>query len=122
MVAAFGARADKREIQTLDGSWRFEFGDPLNAQQPDFNDSDWRTVSIPHCWGWEQAQNGEKYLRGSGWFRRELNLAKPAANRRYFLKFEAAGSMADVYLNGKLLGQHRGAFGAFCFEIIMLKT
>ena len=25
--------------------------------------------------------------------------------------------MADVYLNGKPLGQHRGAFGAFCFEI-----
>ena len=25
--------------------------------------------------------------------------------------------MADVYLNGKLLGEHRGGFGAFCFEI-----
>ena len=33
------------------------------------------------------------------------------------MRFEAAGSVADVFLNGKPLGQHRGAFGAFCFEI-----
>ena len=25
--------------------------------------------------------------------------------------------MADVYLNGQFLGEHRGGFGAFCFEI-----
>ena len=37
--------------------------------------------------------------------------------KRYFLRFEAASLVADVYLNGKLLGEHRGGFGAFCYEI-----
>ncbi|MGA9408568.1 MAG: glycoside hydrolase family 2 TIM barrel-domain containing protein, partial [Bacteroidota bacterium] len=42
---------------------------------------------------------------------------QPKPNRRYFLRFEAAGSIADIYFNGTFLGQHRGAFGAFCYEI-----
>ena len=29
----------------------------------------------------------------------------------------AASQVADVFLNGKLLGEHRGGFGAFCFEV-----
>ena len=60
-------------------------------------------------------RKGKNYLRGPGWYRRELDLGKPVDGRRYFLKFDAAGSVADVYLNGSLLGEHRGAFGAFWF-------
>ena len=111
------SRAGAREDTLLDDGWRFQPGEATNAAQPAFDDSGWQTISIPHCWGWEQAQKGENYQRGPGWYRRELNLAAPQAGKRYFLKFEAAGSVADVYLNGKFLGEHRGAFGAFCFEI-----
>ena len=60
----------------------------------------WQTVSIPHNWGWEQAQQGKEYYRGPGWYRRELDIT-PEAGKRYFLRFEAASLVADVYLNGK---------------------
>jgi len=33
------------------------------------------------------------------------------------LRFGGASIVTDVYLNGQHLGQHRGAFGAFCFEL-----
>jgi beta-galactosidase len=91
-------------------------GEVAGAGQPEFNDSTWQAVTLPHNWGWEQAQQGENYYRGPGWYRRVLEVS-PQPGKRYFLRFEAAGSVADVYLNGQLLGQHRGAFGAFCFEI-----
>ena len=80
------------------------------------DDSGWQAVSIPHNWGWEKAQQGKDYYRGPGWYRRELDIA-PETGKRYFLRFEAASLVADVYLNGNLLGEHRGGFGAFCFEI-----
>jgi beta-galactosidase len=115
--AIFSVRADTRESRLLDTGWHFQQGDPANAQGTDFNDADWTTVSVPHCWGWQQAQRGENYLRGPGWYRRELDLGKPVAGKRYFVRFEAAGSVADVYVNGRKLGEHRGAFGAFCYEI-----
>src|ERR1035437_5358519 len=117
VIAPISARADVRGSTLLQSDWHFKQGDVQGAEQINFDDHDWQNVSVPHNWGWEQAQRGSNYLRGPGWYRRDLNLGQPQKGRRYFLRFEAAGSVADVYLNGKALGQHRGAFGAFCFEI-----
>jgi beta-galactosidase len=106
-----------REDVRLDSGWRFVQEDFPHAEQPACDDGNWKTISLPHNWGWEDAQRGKKYYRGPGWYRRVLEVGAPAAGKRYFLRFEAASLVADVYLNGTLLGQHRGGFGAFCFEI-----
>jgi beta-galactosidase len=105
-----------RENTLLDSGWKFKSGENTNAPQAGFDDSGWQAVSVPHNWGWQEAQQGRDYYRGPGWYRRELDLAREAG-KRYFLRFEAASLVADVYLNGRLLGEHRGGFGAFCFEI-----
>ncbi|MFO1488500.1 MAG: glycoside hydrolase family 2 TIM barrel-domain containing protein [Verrucomicrobiota bacterium] len=109
--------AGARDVTRLDDGWRFQSGEVSDGQGAQIKDQNWQTVSIPHNWGWEDAQRGKKYYQGPGWYRRDLNVGKPESGRRYYLRFEAAGSVADVYLNGKLLGQHRGAFGAFCYEL-----
>jgi beta-galactosidase len=106
-----------REATRLDQGWRFKQGDVAGADQVSFDDKDWQGLAVPHNWGWEDAQQGKNYLRGPGWYRRVLNVGLPKPGRRYFLRFEAAGSVADVYLNGRSLGQHRGAFSAFAYEI-----
>src|SRR5580658_4463983 len=113
--------ASAREDTLIMDHWRFVQGDPAGqATSPanaNWDDSRWQTISLPHCWGWEEAQQGKtSYYRGPGWYRRDLDVV-PENGKRYFLRFEAAGSVADVYLNGKFLGEHRGAFGAFCYEI-----
>ncbi len=105
-----------RESMLLDSGWRFQTGEVTNAVLPDFNDGDWQAVSVPHNWGWEQAQEGRDFYRGPAWYRRELDIT-PEPGKRYFLKFEAASLVADVFLNGRPLGEHRGGFGAFAFEI-----
>jgi beta-galactosidase len=120
----FALHASARESTLLDSGWRFMQGDPAglggqatNPADANWNDANWPAISIPHCWGWEGAQAGKtNYYRGPGWYRREL-VVTPEKGKRYFVKFDAAATVADVYLNGKLLGQHRGAFGAFCFEV-----
>ena len=116
VAAAIPADVRAREDQRLDSGWHFTLVDVSNAMDPGFDDSGWQRVSLPHNWGWEEAQQGKDYYRGPGWYRRELEVT-PEAGKRYFLRFEAASLVADVYLNGKLLGEHRGGFGAFCFEI-----
>jgi beta-galactosidase len=110
-------RAAPREDTRLESGWRFKQADAAGAEQPEFDDSAWQSISLPHNWGWQEAMNGQPYYRGPGWYRRDLNLGAPQPGRRYFLRFEAASTVADVYLNGKSLGQHRGGFGAFCYEI-----
>ena len=119
LALAFSCNSFARESTLLDTGWQFKLGEADGAQNVKFGehgDKFWQTVSVPHCWGWEDAQQGREYYRGPGWYRRELNIT-PETDKRYFLRFEAAGSVAEVYLNGRLLGKHRGAFGAFAFEI-----
>ena len=123
LALVFSFNSFARESTLLDSDWRFMQGDPaglsgqaMSPTDPNWIDSSWQAVSIPHCWGWEEAQQGKDYYRGPGWYRRELDITSEAG-KRYFLRFEAASLVADVYLNGKLLGEHRGGFGAFCFEI-----
>ena len=114
VAASFSLGA--RESTLLDSGWKFQLGEATNAERAGFDDSGWQTISVPHNWGWEQAQQGKHYYRGPGWYRRELNLT-PETGKRYFLRFEAASLVADAYLNGKKLGEHRGGFGAFGYEI-----
>jgi beta-galactosidase len=120
----FSFNSFARESSLLDSGWRFMQGDSaglagqaMSPADANWIDSNWQTVSIPHCWGWEEAQQGNtNYYRGPGWYRRELDVL-PQKSKRYFLRFEAASSVADVYVNGNFIGEHRGAFGAFCFEV-----
>jgi beta-galactosidase len=116
ILLVFVSDLSAREETRLDSDWRFIKGDAAGAADPEWIVTNWETISLPHSWGWEDAQRGKNYYRGPGWYRREL-VVQPQNGKRYFLRFEAAGSVADVYLNGKLLGQHRGAFGAFAYEI-----
>lgn len=105
-----------REDTVLDTGWKFKQGDVAEAKDNNFKDTFWPVVSVPHCWGWQEAQQGNEYYQGPGWYRRYLGVEREVG-RRYFLKFEAAGSVADVYVNGKFIGEHRGAFGAFTYEV-----
>ncbi len=112
----FSANGLARESSKLDTGWKFKLGEVTEAARTDFDDTDWDSVDLPHCWGWKEVQRGEHFYQGSGWYRRELNVL-PEPDKRYFLRFEAASTVADVYLNGQRLGGHRGGFGAFAFEI-----
>jgi len=117
VAAAETADLNSRQDTVLDSGWSFIQQDVPGAEKTDFNPKDWEAVTIPHSWGWEQAQKGdEDYYRGPGWYRRELAVTR-TRGKRYFLRFEAASLISDVYLNGKLLGEHRGGFGAFSFEV-----
>ncbi len=113
------ASSRARESQSLVTGWHFSLSDRSDAAKTDFDDGGWQSVSLPHNWGWQDAQRGQPIFRGVGWYRREL-VVTPENGKRFFLRFEAATLVADVYLNGKFVGEHRGGFGAFCFEITKL--
>src|SRR5690606_20040262 len=74
-------------------------------------------VSLPHTWNAQDAASLEAldYVRGLGWYR--LVFPTPASGVRHWLEFGAASLVADVWLNGVHLGQHKGAFTAFRFDV-----
>ena len=76
-----------------------------------------RSYYVPHSWNTKDAAQGYKYYRGIGQYSKTYFVDESLAGKRLFLKFDGAQTVADVYLNGQHLGQHRGGYSAFVFEI-----
>jgi len=115
--------------KNLEHGWLFFKGEIENGSNVGLDVSNWKEVTLPHTWNAFDVQNGGGkitgilnhenygYFRGVGWYRKELLFPSDVSSKRVFIHFKAAGSVADVYMNGKFLGQHRSAFSAFSFEI-----
>jgi beta-galactosidase len=101
----------------LDAGWRFIRQDVPGAGNVSFDDSSWSQLNLPHTWNnLDGEDGGNDYYRGIGWYRVHYAIDNSFNGRRFFLKFEGAFSVADVWLNGNHLGQHQGGFGAFVVD------
>ena len=117
--AAAASAADDSSL-VLDRGWRFIKGDPAGAEATTFDASAWETVTVPHTWNLSDWQEMSGYYRGPGWYRRTLEIPKGWKGQRVFIRFDAASTAAEVYVNGRRAGQHKGAFAAFVFELTPL--
>lgn len=109
--------SDRADID-LNPSWRFNKGDLDAAPYPNLDDSSWESISLPHTWNNIDGQTCCSYYRGVGWYRKHYKLEASAYRGRVFhLQFDGANIVTDVYVNGSYVGQHRGGFAAFRFDI-----
>jgi beta-galactosidase len=112
------AKASPRIEIPINNDWKFSKGNFTAAYEIDFNDSNWETVCLPHTWNNLDGQDGGgDYYRGPAWYRNHFIFSKEYSEKRAFIKFGAAGMIADVYINGKFVGEHKGGFAAFAFDI-----
>lgn len=100
----------KRESILINDNWQFRF-----SHQVTFNTE---LVNLPHTWNAHDALSGEHcYKRGIGNYSKNLFIKQEWQGKRLFLRFEGANSVSNVFVNGKHIGEHRGGYGAFIFEI-----
>lgn len=98
--------------QALDGPWRFAGSDDLEgAEAEGFDDGAWERVQLPHTWG-----RREPVEHARAWYRLRFRAPAGEPGQRLYLLFEGAATVADVYVNGRHLGQHRGAYTRFVFD------
>lgn len=83
----------------------------------ELNNKDFVNVDIPHTWNNLDGQSGgDNYHRGLCWYKKTFELEK-RGNGPVYVEFEAVNSVANVYLNGIPLGEHRGGYSTFRFDI-----
>ena len=106
------AVGDIREKISL-SQWQFcedktpEGTEPILPQQ-----ANWSTLTLPHVFRLSGLPE-----QSAGWYRQTLAVKDTEKEKRFYLFLEGAGSVADVYVNGKHIGQHRGAFTAAAFDL-----
>ena len=130
----------QRLVYPLNKAWRFHKGH-ASVVAPT---AEWEEVTLPHSWNVKDGQESGKnrldnnghslmqeeetvsvmdpilkfgYYRGTGWYAHSINVPTAWKEKRVFVRFEAAGQVARVYVNGQMQGEHRGAFTAFCYEL-----
>jgi beta-galactosidase len=75
-------------------------------------------VTLPHTWDADVPAEGKiDYRREAGTYQKKLNAETSWKNKRLFLYFEGANSVADVFVNQHFVGEHCGGYTAFCIEI-----
>jgi beta-galactosidase len=113
--------APERHARFNDG-WRFLKGEAPGAERPDFADSSWRKLTLPHDWAIEgpfdkqyNPNTGGLPVSGTGWYRKHFTIAASEKGRLVSVEFDGAMSNARVWLNGTEVGFR--PYGYSSFEI-----
>lgn len=112
------AQAQQRVVYTINDGWKFTKGSPFEAQLTGCDDSSWETVNIPHTWNDKDADDETPgFYRGPVWYRKQLFVDKSQEGRQAVIYFEGANQEVRFYLNGQFIGEHKGGYTRFCFDI-----
>ena len=102
------ASAPLRECYNINDGWRFYFADAPDGANADY-------VTLPHTWNVEATE--DTYLRTTANYLRDINIPAEWEGKRLFVRFGGAQSVAELFVNGRYVGEHRGGFTAFTLEI-----
>jgi beta-galactosidase len=132
-----------RERLLMDANWKFFLGNQWGTGQElqragssrgpagrDFNDSNWRTVILPHDWAIElpfdrtsDRNHGYKPVgpgfetNSVGWYRRAFTLPREDAGKRIWLEFDGAFRDSRVFVNGYFVGHQESGYSSFRYDV-----
>ncbi|MHC0441068.1 beta-galactosidase GalA [Flavobacterium sp. 3-210] len=133
----------QREKLSLDNGWRFHLGDiPFpevkghlesyfnakagkagGAAASDYDDTNWRTLNLPHDWAIEGAIDSTANLaqgyrkRGFGWYRRSFKLDPKDRGKNLELQFDGVATHCTVWLNGNVVHRNWSGYTSFYINI-----
>ncbi|MCR4825318.1 MAG: DUF4982 domain-containing protein [Bacteroidales bacterium] len=118
--------AAERLHQSFDFDWKFTLTAPAGAAAPDFDDSAWTEVQLPHDWSMtlpylspqEGGSGAMGFMQGGlGWYRKSFAVPAAWKGRRVSLEFDGVYHRATVYVNGREVFFHPYGYTAFAVDI-----
>lgn len=107
------AQLSARDVININRDWKFFSSNEGSGDLA-------RTVNLPHTWNTDALAGNRFYFRGVGNYTKEINVPLEWRNKRVFIRFNGAGNIANLMVNGRHVGEHRGAYTAFTFELTSL--
>jgi beta-galactosidase len=100
-AAASSAVTVSERRTSFNKDWRFFKGEAVGTEQPQFDDSPWRIVRLPHDWAIEgpfdpklNPHTGALPIFGTGWYRKSFTL--PASTKGRYIAVEFDGAMNNA--------------------------
>jgi beta-galactosidase len=107
-----------RLVLPMNRNWRFSRAVADGAHARDFDDSAYERVVIPHTNArlpWHSFD--EKNYEFVSSYRRRFKLPAEARGKRVFVDFEGAMTASTVWINGQRLGEYKGGYTPFSFDL-----
>lgn len=115
----------------FDSGWRFHPGGAQGAENPQFDDSMWRKIDLPHDWSIEDLPgisspfsinaisqvSGGFTIGGTGWYRKSFTITENLKGKRFRILFEGVYMNSEVWLNDRQIGNHPYGYSSFWFDI-----
>ncbi|WP_419489948.1 glycoside hydrolase family 2 protein [Alistipes sp.] len=99
-----------RDVININRDWRFFSHTEGSSDRA-------QGVNLPHMWNNDALSGRNDYFRGVGNYMKDIAVPKEWAGRRIFVRFGGAGTVADLIVNGRYVGEHRGGYSAFTFDL-----
>lgn len=109
--------AQARTVESFNEDWRFTPTRSVGGGWSIGPSAGGQKVTLPHTWNASDFMSDEGYRRGWGTYTKQFDVPDEYRGKRVFVKFEGAGSMATVLVNGTIVGEHKGAYNSFTYEI-----
>ncbi|WP_208603025.1 glycoside hydrolase family 2 protein [Pedobacter steynii] len=104
-----------RTVIAINNDWQFK--KDANRRDAALTDLKWKNVTIPHTWNDKDIQSGNGFYAGDATYKKELLADAGWEGKRVFIRFEGVGSESRLYVNDRLIGEHKGSYSAFAFDI-----
>ncbi len=116
--------AQAREIITLQTNWKFARGHYEDAFKPQFDDTQWKDINIPHDWAIEgpfivdgDGNTGKLPWKGEGWYRNHMFIPEKYIDKTVYLIFDGVMAFPEVFINGTLAGTWDYGYNSFYLDI-----
>jgi beta-galactosidase len=125
ILSAQESYENARITQLFNFGWKFQAGELKDAQAVDYDDSNWRSLDLPHDFQfeqpWDKSAGGARGFKamGAGWYRKSFKADPAWKGKRILFDFEGVMYLGDVYVNGKKVGSTE--YGYLGFEVDITK-
>ncbi len=110
ILSLFCLSASARQVFLLNDDWQFFYKTDVSSDVA-------RRINLPHTWNLDALSGEGEYLKTVANYSRTMFIPQKWEQKRLFIKFYGVQSVADVFVNGHHVGEHRGGWTAFTFEI-----
>lgn len=111
--------------QFFNADWKFSLGDATENSQTNFDDNNWRKLSVPHDWSIEgksekdnqSGGDGGFYPMGKAWYRKTFKIPNEWKDHKIFIYFEGVYMNSEVFINGKSVGVQPYGYTSFEYDL-----
>lgn len=119
-LASFALMATAHDVIDFCSGWTFKKAPSTTEamQAAAAWNGRWDSVSVPHTWNATDMQTRyNDFYAGAAYYRKNFQVPAAWKGKAIYLRFEGVASCAEVYVNGKLAGSHKGGYSAFACNI-----